>query len=123
MVIAANLPYGWTNFVGAIDGRYHRGLAAIQLTFTMFVLVATWLVSVEGYLVDRYGPRPVVIGGRSWCRWRPRSASTTAGTRIRHRDDNPCGVGHHAAERWSWGNSARGELSRYPQHSKEAHQH
>src|SRR6185503_14130146 len=35
--------------------------AAIQVAFTIFVLTETWLVPVEGYLVDRFGPRPVVL--------------------------------------------------------------
>jgi OFA family oxalate/formate antiporter-like MFS transporter len=39
------------------------GRAAIQVAFTVFVLVETWLIPVEGYLVDRFGPRWVVIGG------------------------------------------------------------
>ncbi len=63
MIAVANLQYGWTNFVNPIDAKYHWGLAAIQVAFTIFVLVETWLVPVEGYLVDRYGPRPVVIVG------------------------------------------------------------
>ena len=63
MVAVANLQYGWTNFVNPIDAKYHWGLAAIQVAFTIFVLIETWLVPVEGYLVDRYGPRPVVIAG------------------------------------------------------------
>jgi MFS transporter, OFA family, oxalate/formate antiporter len=63
MAAVANLQYGWTNFVNPIDAKYHWGLAAIQWSFTLFVLVETWLVPVEGYLVDRYGPRPVVLAG------------------------------------------------------------
>jgi len=63
MAAVANLQYGWTNFVNPIDAKYHWGLAAIQVAFTLFVLIETWLVPVEGYLVDRYGPRPVVIAG------------------------------------------------------------
>jgi MFS transporter, OFA family, oxalate/formate antiporter len=63
MIAVANLQYGWTNFVNPIDAKYHWGLAAIQWAFTIFVLIETWLVPVEGYLVDRYGPRPVVIAG------------------------------------------------------------
>src|SRR5262249_41509495 len=55
--------YGWTLFVNPIDDKYHWGRAAIQVAFTLFVLVETWLIPVEGYLVDRFGPRPVVIGG------------------------------------------------------------
>jgi OFA family oxalate/formate antiporter-like MFS transporter len=38
--------------------------AAIQVSFTIFVLVETWLVPFEAALVDRYGPRVMVaIGG------------------------------------------------------------
>jgi OFA family oxalate/formate antiporter-like MFS transporter len=63
MASVANLQYGWTLFVNPIDARYHWGRPSIQLAFTIFVLIETWLVPVEGYLVDRFGPRPVVIGG------------------------------------------------------------
>src|SRR3954449_7082749 len=63
MVMIANLQYGWTLFVNPIDEKYHWGRTAIQVAFTLFVLVETWLIPVEGYLVDRFGPRWVVIGG------------------------------------------------------------
>ena len=63
MACVANLQYGWTLFVNPIDAKYHWGRAAIQVAFTLFVLVETWLIPVEGYLVDRFGPRWVVIGG------------------------------------------------------------
>jgi OFA family oxalate/formate antiporter-like MFS transporter len=63
MAAVANLQYGWTWFVDPINAKYHWGRPAIQVAFTLFVLVETWLVPVEGYLVDRFGPRPVVIGG------------------------------------------------------------
>src|SRR5579863_9291127 len=63
MAAVANLQYGWTLFVNPIDDKYHWGKAAIQVAFTIFVLIETWLVPVEGYLVDRFGPRPVVIFG------------------------------------------------------------
>ena len=63
MACVANLQYGWTLFVNPIDAKYHWGRASIQVAFTLFVLVETWLIPVEGYLVDRFGPRWVVIGG------------------------------------------------------------
>src|SRR5436309_4287971 len=40
-----------------------RGRAAIQVAFTIFVLTETWLVPVEGWLVDRFGPKIVVFVG------------------------------------------------------------
>ena len=62
MVMIANLQYGWTLFVNPIDQKYHWGRAAIQVAFTIFVLTETWLVPIEGYLVDRYGPKVMVCG-------------------------------------------------------------
>ena len=67
MVMIANYQYGWTLFVGPIDSKYHWGRASIQVAFTIFVLLETWLVPVEGYLVDRFGPRWVVVVGGVLC--------------------------------------------------------
>ena len=63
MASVANLQYGWTLFVNPIDAKFHWGRPAIQVAFSIFVLLETWLVPVEGYLVDRFGPRWVVITG------------------------------------------------------------
>jgi MFS transporter, OFA family, oxalate/formate antiporter len=63
MAAVASMQYGWTQFVDPIDARFHFGRDAIQVAFTIFVALETWLVPVEGYLVDRFGPRPVVLGG------------------------------------------------------------
>jgi len=60
MVMIANLQYGWTLFVNPIDQKYHWGKAAIQVAFTIFVLTETWLVPIEGYLVDKFGPRLMI---------------------------------------------------------------
>src|SRR5437016_11804417 len=62
MVMIANLQYGWTLFVGPIDNKYHWGRAAIQVAFTIFVLTETWLVPIEGYLIDKFGPRVMISG-------------------------------------------------------------
>jgi len=67
MAMIANLQYGWTLFVNPIDQKYHWGRAAIQVAFSIFVLTETWLVPIEGYLVDRFGPRPVVLCGGLLC--------------------------------------------------------
>jgi MFS transporter, OFA family, oxalate/formate antiporter len=61
MSMIANLQYGWTLFVDPINEKYQWGRAAIQWAFTLFVLTETWLVPIEGYLVDRFGPRIVVV--------------------------------------------------------------
>src|SRR5579872_490552 len=64
MVMIANLQYGWNLFVNPIDQKHHWGRAAIQVAFSIFVLTETWLVPVEGWFVDKFGPRIVVaLGG------------------------------------------------------------
>src|SRR5216117_683951 len=62
MVMIANLQYGWTLFVNPIDDKYHWGRAAIQVAFTIFVVTETWLVPIEGYLIDKFGPRVMISG-------------------------------------------------------------
>ncbi|MEC5408123.1 oxalate/formate MFS antiporter [Paraburkholderia sp. MPAMCS5] len=63
MALVANLQYAWTLFVAPMNARHHWGQAAIQLAFAIFILTETWLVPLEGWLVDKFGPRPVVAGG------------------------------------------------------------
>ena len=63
MAMIANLQYGWTLFVDPIDAKFHWGRAAIQLAFTLFVLTETWLVPIEAWFVDKYGPQIVVMFG------------------------------------------------------------
>ena len=56
LAMVANLQYGWTLFVNPIDARFGWGRAAIQVAFTIFILTETWLIPLEGYLADRFGP-------------------------------------------------------------------
>ena len=64
MVAAANIQYAWTLFVPEIQKTFSWSRASIQTAFTVFVVVQTWLTPIEGYFIDKYGPRfPVVIGG------------------------------------------------------------
>ncbi|HVJ51072.1 MAG TPA: oxalate/formate MFS antiporter [Aliidongia sp.] len=63
MAMIANLQYGWTLFVNPIDARHHWGAAEIQIAFSIFVFTETWLVPIESWFVDHYGPRLVVMAG------------------------------------------------------------
>lgn len=72
MMTIANLQYAWAVFVNPMAAAHPDWtLAAIQGVFAVFILVETWLVPFEAYLVDRFGPRVIVsIGavliGASW---------------------------------------------------------
>src|SRR5215831_17819844 len=60
MVMIANLQYGWTFFVPDIQKTFHWQRAEIQIAFTLFVLFETWLVPIEGWFVDKWGPKLVI---------------------------------------------------------------
>ena len=64
MIAVANFQYGWTLFVGPLQKHMGVEAALIQVTFSVFVLLETWLVPFEGWLVDKFGPKLLVmIGG------------------------------------------------------------
>ncbi|SOR30586.1 membrane protein of unknown function [Methylorubrum extorquens] len=63
MVAAANIQYAWTLFVPEIQKTFGWDRAAIQVAFTIFVVVQTWLTPIEGYFIDKYGPSRVVMFG------------------------------------------------------------
>ena len=71
MGLVANLQYAWTLFVNPIHAKTDWSMSAIQLSFSIFILVETWLVPVEGWLVDRFGPRFVIMIGAVFaaCGW------------------------------------------------------
>src|SRR5215472_12503662 len=63
MVAVANFQYGWTLFVPPLQKHLGQDQSLIQVTFTIFVLLETWLVPFEGTLVDKFGPRILVLIG------------------------------------------------------------
>ena len=64
MSMIANLQYGWTLFVNPIHDKHGWSISEIQFAFSVFVVVETWLVPFEGYLVDKIGPKAVgVVAG------------------------------------------------------------
>jgi OFA family oxalate/formate antiporter-like MFS transporter len=67
MVMIANLQYGWTFFVPGIQKQFGWDRASIQVAFTLFVLFETWLVPIEGWFVDKYGPSFVIFVGGVLC--------------------------------------------------------
>jgi OFA family oxalate/formate antiporter-like MFS transporter len=79
MVMIANLQYGWTFFVPDIQKKFGWDRGAIQIAFTLFVLFETWLVPIEGWFVDKFGPRIVIFIGGLLCMvgWVINSYATT----------------------------------------------
>src|SRR5258708_3158741 len=63
MVAAANIQYAWTLFVPEIQKTFGWPRASIQTAFTIFIIIQTWLTPIEGYLIDRFGPRILVLIG------------------------------------------------------------
>jgi OFA family oxalate/formate antiporter-like MFS transporter len=63
MAATANIQYAWTLFVPEIQHAYGWPRAKIQLAFTIFVVVQTWLAPLEGYFIDKFGPRLIVAFG------------------------------------------------------------
>jgi MFS transporter, OFA family, oxalate/formate antiporter len=67
MVMIANLQYGWTLFVHPMEMKHGWPVADIQVAFSLFVALETWLTPIEGWIVDRIGakngPRLVIAFG------------------------------------------------------------
>ena len=63
MAMIANLQYGWTLFVDPIVKAHHWSRPDVQVAFTIFVVTETWLVPVEAWFVDKFGPRSVIAIG------------------------------------------------------------
>jgi len=57
MVLIANLQYAWTLFVSPMHQAHGWSIAEIQIAFSIFIATETWLTPIEGYIVDRLGPR------------------------------------------------------------------
>jgi OFA family oxalate/formate antiporter-like MFS transporter len=67
MVMIANLQYGWTLFVNPMNQAHGWAVADIQVAFSLFVALETWLTPLQGWIVDRigakHGPRLMVAFG------------------------------------------------------------
>src|SRR5438477_870626 len=71
MVMIANLQYGWTLFVDPIEHDHGWSLADVQWAFTLFIMFQTWVQPLDGWLIDRLGPRifftiGAVLSGLGW---------------------------------------------------------
>lgn len=60
MVAVSNLQFGWTLFVEPLHDRFGWHKGSIQLAFSVFVFMETWLVPCAVYLSNRRNNTPTV---------------------------------------------------------------
>ena len=67
MIMIANLQYAWTLFVKPMQAAQGWGLSDIQAAFTLFILFQTWVQPLDGWLIDRLGPRGFISAAGVLC--------------------------------------------------------
>ena len=71
MVTISSPQYVWTLYTGPLTRALGVGLAQVQVTFSVLIVVQTFLSPVQGVLIDRFGPRVLLsigtlLTGFSW---------------------------------------------------------
>ena len=67
MIMIANLQYAWTLFVQPLQTTTGWKLSDIQFAFTLFILFQTWVQPLDGWLIDRLGPRGFISAAGLLC--------------------------------------------------------
>src|SRR5213082_851450 len=67
MIMIANLQYAWTLFVQPLRAGTGWKLSDIQFAFTLFILFQTWVQPLDGWLIDRLGPRGFISAAGLLC--------------------------------------------------------
>jgi OFA family oxalate/formate antiporter-like MFS transporter len=67
MIMIANLQYAWTLFVQPMRAGTGWKLSDIQFAFTLFILFQTWVQPLDGWLIDRLGPRGFISAAGLLC--------------------------------------------------------
>ena len=67
MIMIANLQYAWTLFVQPLKTATGWKLSDIQFAFTLFILFQTWIQPLDGWLIDRLGPRGFISAAGLLC--------------------------------------------------------
>jgi OFA family oxalate/formate antiporter-like MFS transporter len=64
MMAISSPQYVWTLFVKPLQTTLNTSLAVIQVTFSVLIVVQTWLSPLQGYFIERFGVRSLcAIGG------------------------------------------------------------
>jgi len=67
MIMIANLQYAWTLFVPPLQKATGWKLSDIQFAFTLLSLFQTWVQPLDGWLIDRLGPRGFITAAGVLC--------------------------------------------------------
>ncbi|MEO8259136.1 MAG: oxalate/formate MFS antiporter [Acidobacteriota bacterium] len=67
MIMIANLQYSWTLFVKPLQAGTGWKVSDIQVAFTLFILFQTWIQPLDGWLIDRLGPRGFISAAGLLC--------------------------------------------------------
>jgi len=67
MIMIANLQYAWTLFAQPLQAGSGWKASDIQLAFTLFILCQTWVQPLDGWLIDRLGPRGFISAAGLLC--------------------------------------------------------
>jgi oxalate/formate antiporter len=63
MMSISSPQYVWTLFTKSFQDGLHTTLPAIQITFSILIVLQTWLSPLQGYLVDKFGARTLIAIG------------------------------------------------------------
>jgi len=71
MMAISSPQYVWTLFTGPLNQKLGTTLPQLQWTFSLLIILQTWLSPFQAYLVDRFGPRLLIaigalLSGGSW---------------------------------------------------------
>ena len=67
MIMIANLQYAWTLFVQPVRAATGWSVSEVQLAFTLFILFQTWVQPLDGWFIDRLGPRGFITAAGILC--------------------------------------------------------
>jgi OFA family oxalate/formate antiporter-like MFS transporter len=63
MMSISSPQYVWTLFTKSFQDGLGTSLSNIQWTFSILIILQTWLSPLQGYLVDKFGPRLLIAVG------------------------------------------------------------
>jgi MFS transporter, OFA family, oxalate/formate antiporter len=63
MMAMSSPQYVWTLFAKSFQTTTGADLASVQVTFSLMIILQTWLSPAQGWLIDRFGPRLLIALG------------------------------------------------------------